>query len=241
MSLKAVLFDFNGIIINDETIHRQLIEEMLLGENLIIKPGEFTQVCWGRSDRACFKELLGSRGRVVSDEYLDKLLRQKADNYATMLDKLQELPLYPGLEEIISQMRSENLKLGLVSEAFRKDIELVLGRANLTQYFEAIVSSEDVATSKPEPEGYLLAVELLKEKYPELDLQPGECLAIEDTSVGVRSAKNAGMQVLGVAHTYPFHMLQRQANWTVDYFDDIELERLKSVFLGETESTPEES
>ena len=241
MSLKVVLFDFNGIIINDEKIHRQLIEEVLLGENLIIKRGEFTQVCWGRSDRACFRELLGSRGRVVSDEYLDKLLRQKADSYATMLDKLQELPLYPGLEEVISQIRSDNLKLGLVSEAFRKDIELVLDRANLTQYFEAIVSSDDVATSKPEPECYLLAVELLREKYPELDLQPGECLAIEDTSVGVRSAKSAGMQVLGVAHAYPFHMLQRQANWTVDYFNDIELERIKSVFSGDAEVSGEES
>lgn len=240
MSLKAVLFDFNGIIIKDETIHRQLTEEMLLAENLTVKPGEFEKVCLGRSDRACLKELLETRGRVVSDEYLAKLLNQKADNYATILEKLEELPLYPGVKELISQIHSENLKLGLVSGALRKDIELVLGRANITQDFEVLVSAEDVATSKPAPESYLLAVELLKEKHPELELQPGDCLAIEDTPSGIKSAKNAGMQVLAVAHTYPFHMLQRQANWTVDYLNDIELERIKSVFRGDVESPAEE-
>ena len=241
MSLKAVLFDFNGIIINDEIIHRQLTEEMLLAENLIIKPGEFEQVCLGRSDRACFKELLENRGRVVSDEYLAKLLGQKTNNYATMLEKLEELPLYPGVKELISQISSDNLRLGLVSGALRKDIELVIGRANLAQYFEVIVSTDDVATSKPEPEGYLLAVELLNEKHPGLDLKPSECLAIEDTPAGIQSAKKAGMQVLAAAHTYPFHMLQRQANWTVDYLSEIELERIKSVFLGDVQSSGEES
>lgn len=241
MSLKAVLFDFNGVIIKDEIIHRQLTEEMLLAENLVVKPGEFKRVCLGRSDRACFKELLEIRGRVISDEYLAKLLSQKTTNYAKILEKLEELPLYPGVKELISQIHSENLKLGLVSAALRKDIELVLGRANLTQDFEVLVSAEDVATSKPESEGYLLAVELLKEKHPELELQPEDCLAIEDTPAGIQSAKNAGMQVLAVAHAYPFHMLQRQANWTVDYFNDIELERIKSVFRGNIESSAEES
>lgn len=241
MSLKAVLFDFNGIIINDEVIHRQLTEEMLLTENLIIKPGEFEQVCLGRSDRACFKELLESRGRVVSDEYLAKLLSQKTNNYATILGKVEELPLYPGVKELISQISSDNLRLGLVSGALRKDIELVLERANLTEYFEVIVSTDDVATSKPEPEGYLLAVELLNKKHPELDLKSSECLVIEDTPAGIQSAKNAGMQVVAAAHTYPFHMLQRQANWTVDYLSDIELERIKSFFLENIESGGEES
>ncbi len=241
MSLKAILFDFNGIIINDEIIHRQLTEEMMLAENLVIKPGEFEQVCLGRSDRACFKELLESRGRVVGDEFLAKLLSQKTNNYATMLEKLEELPLYPGVRELISQIHSDNLRLGLVSGALRKDIELVLGRANLTQYFEVLVSTDDVATSKPEPEGYLLAVELLNDKHPGLNLKPAECLAIEDTPAGIKSAKNAGMQVVAAAHTYPFHMLQRQANWTVDYLSDLELERIKSVFLGNIESGVEES
>ncbi len=65
MSLKAVLFDFNGVIINDEPLHEQLIEQILLGENLRSQPGEFRKVCLGRSDRVCLKELLTNRGRVI--------------------------------------------------------------------------------------------------------------------------------------------------------------------------------
>ena len=60
-------------------------------------------------------------------------------------------------------------------------------------------------------------------------MHPSECLAIEDTFVGIAAAKKAGMQVVGISHTYPLHMLQRQANWTVDDFLEIELDRVEQV------------
>ena len=82
---------------------------------------------------------------------------------------------------------------------------------------------------KPAPDGYLLAVERLKELYPNTNLQPSDCLAIEDTPAGIQAAKQAGIAVVGVANTYPFHMLQRQANWTVDYLRDLEIERVQKV------------
>lgn len=87
MSLKAVLFDFNGVIINDESIHERLIEQILIEENLILKPGEYRKVCLGRSDRSCLKDLLASRGRVVSDTELTQLLNRKAQGYALELEK----------------------------------------------------------------------------------------------------------------------------------------------------------
>ncbi|MEM7553656.1 MAG: HAD family phosphatase [Cyanobacteria bacterium P01_A01_bin.84] len=231
MSLKAVIFDFNGIIINDESIHRQLTEEMLLGENLNMQAGEFEKVCLGRSDRSCFRDLLANSGRIVDEQYLEKLLQNKTKAYAKKLEEVEQLPIYPGVEDIIYKARSRELKIGLVSGALGSDIELVINRANLAQYFEVVVSTDDVTTSKPEPEGYLLSVELLNKKHPDLNLQPQECLAIEDTPAGIQAAKNAGMQVVAVANTYPFHMLQRQANWTVDYLTDLELERIQETFL----------
>ncbi|KAB8317728.1 HAD family phosphatase [Tolypothrix campylonemoides VB511288] len=230
MSLKAVLFDFNGVIINDESIHERLIEQLLLEENLTLKPGEYQKVCLGRSDRACLQDLLTSRGRVLNDTYLTQLLNRKARGYALELQKIEKLPLYPGLDELISQVHSRNLKLGIVSGAIRKEIEVVLDRAQLAEHFKVIVAGDDITTSKPEPDGYLLAVERLNQEYPDLNLLPQECLAIEDTLAGIEAAKKAGMQVVGVANTYPFHMLQRQANWTVDDFTDLELERVQEVF-----------
>ncbi len=230
MSLKAILFDFNGVIINDESIHEQLIEQLLIEENLTIKPGEYRKICLGRSDRACLQELLAKRGRVVSDTYLTELLNRKAESYVREIEKITKLPLYPGLDDLLFQARSRNLKIGIVSGAIRKEIDLILNRVNLAQYFKVIVAGDEITTSKPDPHGYLLAVKRLNQEYPDLNLLPKECLAIEDTFAGIQAAKQAGMQVVGVAHTYPFHMLQRQANWTIDYLSDLELERVQEVY-----------
>ena len=229
MTLKAVLFDFNGVIINDEPLHEKLIEQILIEENLRPIPGEFQQVCLGRSDRVCLTELLLRRGRVVSENYLIQLIQRKAQAYQQQLDKIEKLPLYSGLNDLIFQVRSHNLKLAIVSGAMRSEIELVLNRANLAAHFPVIVAGDDITTSKPEPDGYLLAVERLNQEYPDLQLQPSECLAIEDTPSGIQAAKRAGISVVGVANTYPFHMMQRQGNWAVDYLCDLDLQWVQQV------------
>ncbi len=240
MSLKAVIFDFNGVIINDQPIHEQLTIQIFIEENLTLKPGEYGQVCLGRSDRTCLQDLLKCRGRVVSETYLTELLNRKALLYALQLEKIEKLPLYPGLDDLIFQVRSRHLKLAVVSGAMRKEIELVLNHSKLADYFKVIVAGDDITTSKPEPDGYLLAVERLNQEYPELNLQPRECLVIEDTLSGIQAAKRAGMQVVGVANTYPFHILQRCCNWTVDYLTQLELERVQEVFsLKELQPTSE--
>jgi len=240
MSLKAVLFDFNGVIINDEPIHQQLIDQLLIEENLRPVPGEFRQICLGRSDRVCLTELLSRRGRVVSESYLTQLMKRKAQAYQQQLEKLEKLPIYPGLEDLIFQLRSADLKLAVVSGAMRSEIELVLNRANLGQYLTVVVAGDDITTSKPEPDGYLLAVERLNQHYSGLDLQPDECLAIEDTPAGIQAAKQAKISVVGVANTYPFHMLQRQANWAVDYLSDLEIERVQQIYVQKFQPTATE-
>jgi HAD superfamily hydrolase (TIGR01509 family) len=230
MVLKAVLFDFNGVIINDEAIHERLIEQLLIEENLRLSSGEFSRVCLGRSDRACLTELLANRGRVVTEDYLMNLMLRKAQAYQRQLDALEKLPIYPGLADLIFNLRAAQLKLAVVSGALGTEIEAVLQKSQLTAYFSAIVAGDDIQTSKPLPDGYLLAVERLNQQYPELNLQPSECLAIEDTPAGIQAAKQAGIPVVGVANTYPFHMMQRQANWAVDYLSDLELDRVQEVY-----------
>jgi len=234
MTLKAVLFDFNGVIIKDEAIHQQLIEEILIQENLRPSSEEYQGICLGRSDRVCLAELLKRRGRVVRDSYLSDLITRKAQAYQRKLETLEKLPIYPDLEDLIFKIRLAHLPMGVVSGALRSEVELVLNRAQLAQYFTVIVAGDDIKVSKPEPDGYLLAVERLNQQYPNLEVQSSECLAIEDTLAGIEAAKRAGMQVVGVANTYPFHMLQRQANWTVDYLNDLELDRVQEVYARST-------
>ncbi|MCW6036341.1 HAD family phosphatase [Spirulina subsalsa FACHB-351] len=230
MSLKAVLLDFNGTIINDEPVHEELINDLLLQENLRPSPHDFHEICLGRSDRVCLKEILARRGRVVSEEYLDRLIARKSQAYQARIATLDPLPIYPEVEEFLQQLQREELIIGLVTGALRSEVDTVLQRASLAHYFQVFVTGDEVTTSKPDPYGYLLAVERLNRLFPYLNITAQNCLAIEDSPAGITAAKQAKMQVVGIAHTYPFHMLQRQTNWTVDRFSELELERVKAVF-----------
>ncbi|MEA5530548.1 HAD family phosphatase [Dolichospermum sp. UHCC 0684] len=231
MSLKAVLFNFNGVIIKDGSIHIQLIDEILVQENLQPQRVKEREDFLGISHRAYLQNLLKNRGRVVTEAYMAQLLTRKAQAYVLELEKLEKLPLYSGIEDVIFQIRSRHLKMALVSDALSLEIEMVLTSAKLAEYFPVIVSGDDISSDKPNPEGYLLAVERLNQTYPELNLEPDECLVIENTPAGIQAAKRAQMQVVGVANTYPFQMLHRQANWTIDYLIDLDLQRVQEVFL----------
>ncbi len=230
MVLKAVLFDFNGVIINDESIHHQALEELLLAENLSLQGKELWKMSVGRSDRSCLREILNSCGRFVTDEYLDKLVIKKASIYRQRLQQLVTLPIYPEVIQFIEKMHASSYKLAVVTGSVRSEAELVLKQAEINRYFEAVITGDDINASKPDPEGYLLAVNMLNQLNPELNLLPSECLAIEDTFAGIQSAKSAGIQVVAIANTYPFHMLQRRANWTIDAFADLELDRVTKFF-----------
>lgn len=232
MSLKAVLFDFNGVILDDEPLHKQLIEEILINENLRPRAGEFEQFCLGRSDRAGLKDLLTQRGRWLTEAHLDRLIATKTAAYQQYLKQLETLPLFEGLQPLLEQLQKAEIKMSVVTGAQRSEVTKILERTQLSAYFSLLVTAEDCQASKPEPEGYLLAVQRLAAKFPQLQLTPLNCLAIEDSFAGIEAAKRAGIPVLGVAHTYPFHMLQRRANWTVDYLQDLELERLIQTYGG---------
>jgi beta-phosphoglucomutase len=230
VALKAVLFDFNGVIIKDESIHRELIDELLLSENLTPQGKEFWQICVGRSDRVAIRELLKIRGRFVTEEYLDKLVAKKAIAYRQKLEQLATVPLYPEVVRFIQKLHECGYKLAVVTGAVRSEVERILQRSEISRYFETIVAGDDIEQSKPDPQGYLLSIDRLNELYPDLNLLPSECLAIEDTFAGLEAVKSAGVQAVAIAHTYPFHMLQRRANWTIDCFADLELDRIDKLF-----------
>lgn len=222
MSLKAVFLDFSGIIIDDEAINQELIADLLLSENLRADDDEYTRYCRGKSDRACLKAILANRGRILADEYLNKLLKTKAQGYRQKVEQLPEITLPTNLILFLTQLKEQNIAVGLVTGATRSEVEYVLAKVELAPYFDLIVAGDDLESSKPEPEPYLFAVS-------KLNLNPQECLAIENNPIGITSAKRAKIQVVGISNLYPLHMLQRQANWTVDDFLEIELDRVERV------------
>ncbi|ACB50290.1 putative HAD-superfamily hydrolase, subfamily IA, variant 3 [Crocosphaera subtropica ATCC 51142] len=225
--LKAVIFDFNGVIINDEEIHQELINEILLGENLRPDPSEYQELCLGRSDRACLLDILSRRGRMVSDDYLDNLIEAKTLAYRKRINTLEELPIYPELKDFLTHLQQHNLRIGLVTGTILSEVKFILEKADILNYFEVIVGGDEIPRSKPEPDGYLLAVERFNELDPTLQLTPESCLVIEDTPAGIEAAKRAKMEVVGIANTYPYHFMQRLSNWAIDYFSDLDIERVE--------------
>lgn len=223
MSLKAVLFEFNGLILNDEVIQQQVLAEILLEENLIYNPSDYRKYCLGRSDRHGLTDLLAARDRIVTETYLAKLLKHRRELYLTYLTKGQELSIYPNFKDFLELLKQEKLTIGMVTGALTQEIKLVLDKMNISSYFSLIISGDTLTKSKPEGESYLLACE-------KLGLSPQECLAIETSFVGIQAAKKAKIQVVGLANLYPVHLLQRRVNWVVDYLHDLELDRIKEVF-----------
>jgi beta-phosphoglucomutase len=245
MALKAAIFSFSGIIINDEDTRKALSDQVLLAENLRPNADDYTEVCIGRSDRACLKALLAQRGRSVSDDTLTKLLQKGSTAYQTWLDSLDKLPIYPGLEDLIFRCRAAQIKMAIVTGAERQQVVSVLTRVNLQDSFPVIIAGDDITASgsKPAPDGYLVAIERLNQTYLDLSLKPDECIAIEDSFAGIDAAKNANIPVVGVAHTYPNHMLQRRATWVVDYLREIHFDWIGQKFGEEFASSepPEET
>ena len=138
-----------------------------------------------------------------------------------------EPPLFPGVVTFVKALSRGHL-LGLVSMARRTEIDHVLGRASLAGYFPVVVSAEDVKAHKPDPSCYINAVAALNSKRGGenvIPIRPDECLVIEDSPPGIRSARAAGMRTLGVTNTVPDRALREAgadsvtrslADWTPD-------------------------
>lgn len=230
--LKAVFLEFRGVIIRDEALRRDLVDALLLGENLRPNPADFVQMCRGRGDRTCLQGLLTQRGRVVTEDYLNKLLAKQSGQYCQQLMALERLPIYPGLTDWLYQLKAAQLPVGIVTAAQRPDVAWVLAQANLSDSLTIWVTDEDIPLGQDKPVAmpYQLALDRLNQEHPTLQARPEECLAIEASFNGIAAAQAAGIPVAGVAHQYPYRMIQRRADWVVDYLSELDLDWLQQQY-----------
>jgi len=219
MSLSAVLFDFNSLIIDDEAIAQKALAEIILAENLLYEPKDYRQLYLGRSDRDGLTKILAARDRMVTPDYLTKLIQRKNELYLNYLNQTEDLVIYPNFREFLESLQAKKLRLGIVTGSLLSEITTILAKTGIASYFDIIISGDLIEKSKPDSEGHLLACE-------KLGLTPSQCLAIETTFVGIEAAKKAKIQVVGLANLYPVHILQRRANWAIDYLADLELDRV---------------
>ena len=232
MVLKAVFLEFSGVLIKDTALQRRLIDDILVAENLRPDSMEYTQVCFGRSDRTCLDQLLRRRGRVTAEAYLEKLLKRKSEAYIQDLSEQPKLPLYPGLQDFLYQLKTASLPVGLVTGTRKSEVDWVLTKVNLSNQFTVRVTGEELTADQDKPTAtvYEMAIARLNDHLPHLNVASEECLAVEASFAGIAAAKQAGIPVAGVAHLYPYRMMQRQATWAVDYLNELDLDWIRPQY-----------
>lgn len=193
---EAVLFDFNGVIVNDEPQHFASMQAVLAEEGIAITREEYYADYLGNDDRTCLIQAFRRANRTLTGGQLERLARAKTDGYQRLI--ANSLQLVPGASEFVRNA-SKHFRLALVSGARRHEIEIVLDRAQLAENFEAVIAAEDVPRCKPDPAGYLAAHARLDRSRP---LAVAACIVLEDSLPGFDAARAAGMRCVMIATNY---------------------------------------
>jgi HAD superfamily hydrolase (TIGR01509 family) len=202
--LRAILFDFNGVLVDDEPIHLEIFQRVLAEEGIALSSADYYSRYVGLDDRACFAAVLGAAGEPATVPRLMRLIARKASYYQERIRR-DGYPFFPGAVELVTALAAQGRMLGVVSGALREEVEGALRQAGILERFKVLVSAEDVQESKPDPEGYRCAMEGLNSlpPLPERLLHPHEVLAVEDSPPGLAAAAELGLATLGIAHTFP--------------------------------------
>ena len=215
--LSAVIFDFDGIIVDSEPMHFRALNEVLQPLGLEISWEAYCEVYIGFDDRDAFKQVFKENHKKSCSRDVAKLIEEKAAVFQRYIAQGEATPL-PGAVELIKSI-PVRLPIALCSGALREDIDPILENLGITGAFTTIVTAEDTPRSKPDPAPYALTIEKLG-----ID-NPATALAIEDTPAGILSAKGAGLKVLAVTNSYDRDYLM-EADAVTD-----SLERVSRPFL----------
>ena len=218
---EAVLFDFDGILVDSEPMHHRAFNEVLDPLGMAFPWKEYVGTYMGFDDRDAFREAFRAKEVDLDDANLAKLVAAKSEAFLRALR--DGVTAYPGAVALIGSLREANLPLALCSGALRSDIAPILEQLGIARCFDVIVSADDVRRSKPDPESYALAFARLSDRHATLLTVPEKSVALEDTPAGIRSAKGAGLRVLAVTNSYGAGELA-EADWIIDSLENVRLE-----------------
>lgn len=190
---SAILFDFNGVIIDDEPQHCDALIATLAEYGHSLDRDTYYAEYLGFDDRECFKFTFRRLGRSEDDGSIAAAIERKNVHYERAIR--DSMRLVPGAEEFIEDAALDGFQLAIVSGALRREIELVLDLTGLRPHFAEIVAAEDVTACKPDPQGFQRA-------RTSLALAPNRCVVVEDSLPGLAAARAAGLRcaVLTTSH-----------------------------------------
>jgi beta-phosphoglucomutase len=205
--VRAIVFDFDGVIANSEPLHYRAFRDLFAESGIALSEQDYYGRYLGYDDVGVFQAVLRDVGARWTIDRIAELVTLKAARME-QLERSVSI-LFPGAEAAIRRA-SALAPLAIASGALGAEIRRVLDREGLTHHFRAIVAAEDTPVSKPAADPYLRAVALLADALG-TSLQPAECVAIEDSPWGLQSARTAGLRTVAIAHTYKPEALEADA------------------------------
>lgn len=199
--IKAILLDFNGIIINDEPIQMKAYQDILKNEGIDLTEEDY-YASMGMDDETFVASAFERAGKTAEGNKVLELTQAKTQKWREIV--ANEIPVFDGVENFIKKMVSNDIALGIVSMAKREEIDFVLEKLGLSGYFKAIISADDCENCKPDPEVFFKgfnAVDSARTSEGRNPIVHGECVVIEDSAAGVIGAKKAGLKTLGITNT----------------------------------------
>jgi HAD superfamily hydrolase (TIGR01509 family) len=189
----AILFDFNGVIIDDEPQHCDALIATLREYGIELDRDTYYREYLGFDDRECFRFTFQRMGLGADEPALLEAIERKNRHYELAVrDSMQ---LVSGAAEFVETAALDGFQLAIVSGALRREIDLVLDLAGLRPHFSEIVAAEDVSACKPDPQGYTRARERLA-------IAPARCMVIEDSLPGLAAARAAGIRCAMLATSH---------------------------------------
>jgi HAD superfamily hydrolase (TIGR01509 family) len=208
-SKKTILWDMDGVISDSYSFHFAAWQEVFTKRGIKFTKEDFTKLFGTRNDF-----IIGTiMGREFPERDVKIMVQEKEENFRRKA--IGSIKPFPGAVKLLNILKKGNFKLGLVSSAPKENIDLVLNELNLAGIFNCIVFGQEVSESKPGPQIYLLAAR-------KLEVTPNDCVVIEDSPLGVKAAKTAGMKCLAITNTHPRQKLE-DADRVVDSLENVDL------------------
>lgn len=222
----ATLFDFNGVLADDEHVHCAAFGDTLAPWGITLSEEDYWEKYLGFDDAGAFEAILKDNGREASAATVRELVEAKRPHY--MRRARAELRTFPGAAELI-RARHQVGPVAIVSGALTQEIEFGLEFLGVSECVPKIISAEDTQVSKPDPEGYQMGIDWLRTQGV---TQPERALVIEDSPAGIAAARAAGLPVIALAHSYSVEELQKttEASLVLSRLAEITEEVLVSLY-----------
>ncbi len=218
----TVIFDMDGVIVDSNPFHKEAWKLFLKKYDFNLSEDDFKKKIFGKTNRDILEIFFGNkltRKKVEAYTYEKELFYQKSfEPYICLTN---------GLEPFLETLKFNNIKIGISTSAPVMNIDFVMEKTGIRDYFSVIVDESQINKGKPDPEIYLKTAS-------RLSVKPSECIVFEDSISGVRSARNAGMKVIGITTTHLDEELSGLVDFVINDFSGLSLEKLKSITLKDT-------